>query len=199
MKFTRACEDFATLGAIYKVPRACWNYCGHGDLEEGTGPTNHSTFFVLAIQPTLQAGTDAMAPAALTFLAKQETLVCIRQEGTWRSGGKPLVGSHAEERWQSFVLGSANQILHPPNSPLQTSFEVLGDTQLLGATSADMYVLCVRSMSIFSVPMNAAAIDFRKHAILGSRGQWGHRLRSLLAGAGGSPAPVSAFTCVWLT
>lgn len=38
-----------------------------------------------------------------------------------------------------------------------------------------------------SVPMNAAAIEFRKHAILGNRGQWHHRLRSLPAGAGGSP------------
>lgn len=38
-----------------------------------------------------------------------------------------------------------------------------------------------------SVPMNAAAIEFRKHAMLGSRGQWGQRLRALLAGAGVSP------------
>lgn len=38
-----------------------------------------------------------------------------------------------------------------------------------------------------SVPMNGAAIEFRKHAMLGSRGQWGQRLRALLAGAGVSP------------
>lgn len=35
--------------------------------------------------------------------------------------------------------------------------------------------------------MNAAAIGFRKHAIFGSRGQWGQTPRSLLAGAGGLP------------
>lgn len=43
--------------------------------------------------------------------------------------------------------------------------------------------LCVS----ISVPMNAAAIEFRKHVILGNRGQWRHGLRSLPAGAGVSP------------
>ena len=52
----------------------------------------------------------------------------------------------------------------------------------------------------FLVPMNAAAIEFRKHAMLSSRGQWGHRLRSLLAGAGVTPGTgVGVHSCVWLT
>lgn len=70
MNLTRACEDFATLGASHGVPYAYWNFGGGGNDTEGAGPTNHSPFFAPAIQPTLQAGTDAMALAALTFLVK---------------------------------------------------------------------------------------------------------------------------------
>lgn len=70
MKFTRACEDFSTLGAAHGVPYAYWNFGGSNDTVEGAGPTNHSPLFAPVIQPTLQAGTDAMALAALTFLVK---------------------------------------------------------------------------------------------------------------------------------
>ncbi|KAJ8115141.1 hypothetical protein ONZ43_g4737 [Nemania bipapillata] len=70
MQFTRACEDFSLLGAEHSVPYAYWNYGGSQTTEEPI-PTNHSPFFAPVIQPTLQAGTDAMALAALTFLAKE--------------------------------------------------------------------------------------------------------------------------------
>ncbi|KAI0857671.1 hypothetical protein F4860DRAFT_336894 [Xylaria cubensis] len=67
MQFTRACEDFSTLGARHSVPYAYWNFGGSQTTEEPV-PTNHSPFFAPAIQPTLRVGTDAMALAALTFL-----------------------------------------------------------------------------------------------------------------------------------
>ncbi|KAI1756794.1 hypothetical protein F4782DRAFT_526469 [Xylaria castorea] len=67
MQFTRACEDFSTLGAKHSVPYAYWNFGGSQTTEEPV-PTNHSPFFAPAIQPTLQVGTNAMALAALTFL-----------------------------------------------------------------------------------------------------------------------------------
>ncbi|GAW19495.1 hypothetical protein ANO14919_089820 [Xylariales sp. No.14919] len=67
MRFTRACEDFSTLGKKHSVPYAYWNF-GGSQTTEGPVPTNHSPFFAPAIQPTLQTGTDAMALAALSFL-----------------------------------------------------------------------------------------------------------------------------------
>jgi len=69
MTFTRACEDFSTLGASYNVPYAYWNYGGTPRDAREPVARNHSPFFAPAIQPTLQVGTDAMALAALTFLA----------------------------------------------------------------------------------------------------------------------------------
>ncbi|KAI0548879.1 hypothetical protein F4679DRAFT_596256 [Xylaria curta] len=65
--FTRACEDFSTLGVEHFVPNAYWNFGGSQTTEEPV-PTNHSPFFAPAIQPTLQVGTDAMSLVALTFL-----------------------------------------------------------------------------------------------------------------------------------
>ncbi|KAF2969165.1 hypothetical protein GQX73_g4405 [Xylaria multiplex] len=67
MQFTRACEDFSTLGAKHSVPYAYWNF-GGSQTTDGPVPTNHSPFFAPAIQPTLQVGADAMALAALAFL-----------------------------------------------------------------------------------------------------------------------------------
>ncbi|KAI0097556.1 hypothetical protein GGR51DRAFT_540697 [Nemania sp. FL0031] len=67
MQPTRACEDFSILGAKHFSPYAYWNYGGSETAEENL-PTNHSPFFAPPIQPTLRAGVDAMALAALTFL-----------------------------------------------------------------------------------------------------------------------------------
>ncbi|TPX09379.1 uncharacterized protein E0L32_009423 [Thyridium curvatum] len=69
MKFTRACEDFSTLGSSHNVPYAYWNFGGSQETA-GDIPTNHSPFFAPAVQPTLQVGADAMALAALTFLSQ---------------------------------------------------------------------------------------------------------------------------------
>ncbi|OBS20039.1 hypothetical protein FPOA_11760 [Fusarium poae] len=68
MAFTRACEDFSTLGAAHKIPYAYWNYGGTPIGTKKPFATNHSPFFAPAIQPTLKTGTDAMALAALAFL-----------------------------------------------------------------------------------------------------------------------------------
>ncbi|KAG5659726.1 hypothetical protein KAF25_002285 [Fusarium avenaceum] len=68
MSFTRACEDFSTLGAVHSVPYAYWNYGGTPIGTKKPFATNHSPFFAPAIQPTLKTGTDAMALAALAFL-----------------------------------------------------------------------------------------------------------------------------------
>lgn len=70
MRLMRACEDFATLGATHGVPYEYWNSGGSSDMEEGARPTNHSPYFASAIQPTLQAGTDVVALAALALLVK---------------------------------------------------------------------------------------------------------------------------------
>ncbi|KAL1874474.1 hypothetical protein Daus18300_003492 [Diaporthe australafricana] len=71
MELSRASDDFATLGAPHGVPYAYWYFGGSNDAEEGTGPINQSPFFAPVIQPTLQAGIDAMALAALTFLVNK--------------------------------------------------------------------------------------------------------------------------------
>lgn len=70
MKLTRACEDFATLGAPHNVPYTYWNF-GGSKKADGEIPSNHSPFFAPQIEPTLQAGTDAMALAVLSFVAKE--------------------------------------------------------------------------------------------------------------------------------
>lgn len=72
MRPMRACEDFPTLGETHGVPYAYWNFGGSNVIGEGARPTNHAPYFYFApvIQPTLQAGRDAMALAALTFLVK---------------------------------------------------------------------------------------------------------------------------------
>ncbi|KAM0424836.1 hypothetical protein ACHAPT_009892 [Fusarium lateritium] len=71
MVFTRACEDFSTLGAQRNVPYAYWNFRGTAPSTKKPVATNHSPFFAPAIDPTLQVGTDAMALAALSFLVIQ--------------------------------------------------------------------------------------------------------------------------------
>ncbi|EFY85216.1 hypothetical protein MAC_08727 [Metarhizium acridum CQMa 102] len=69
MVFTRACEDVSTLGGGHDVPHAYWNFGGSGNTDE-TVATNYSPYFALIIEPTLRTGIDAMALAAMTFLAK---------------------------------------------------------------------------------------------------------------------------------
>ena len=69
--FTPGCEDFPLLGgldACSAVPYAYWIFGGTQWGTEGPQPENRSPFFAPAIQPTLRAGTDAMALAVLTFL-----------------------------------------------------------------------------------------------------------------------------------
>ncbi|VBB81043.1 Putative protein of unknown function [Podospora comata] len=69
MPFTSACEDFPILGAAHNIPYAYWNFGGtHPDAEEPV-PSNHSPLFAPEVNLTLRTGSDAMALAALTFLA----------------------------------------------------------------------------------------------------------------------------------
>ncbi|KAG8409405.1 hypothetical protein J3459_017581 [Metarhizium acridum] len=70
MVFTRACEDVSTLGGGHDVPCAYWNFGGSGNTD-GTVATNYSPYFALIIEPPLRTGIDAMALAAMTFLAKK--------------------------------------------------------------------------------------------------------------------------------
>ncbi|KAF2810718.1 metal-dependent amidase/aminoacylase/carboxypeptidase [Mytilinidion resinicola] len=68
MELTRACEDFSILGAKHDIPYTYWNFGGSATTK-GEIATNHSPFFAPQCEPTLQAGTDAMALAILSFLA----------------------------------------------------------------------------------------------------------------------------------
>ena len=79
MKGVLGSEDFGILGTSIKRPYCYWVFGGiaqaeweerekNGTLDEQ--PVNHSPFFAPVIQPTLTTGTDAIAIAALTFLAK---------------------------------------------------------------------------------------------------------------------------------
>jgi amidohydrolase len=79
MKSVLGSEDFGILGTSVKRPYCYWMFGGVGQAEwaerEKNGtlneqPVNHSPFFAPVVQPTLTTGTDAMAIAALTFLAK---------------------------------------------------------------------------------------------------------------------------------
>jgi amidohydrolase len=72
-------EDFGILGTSVKRPYCYWVFGGVAQAEwaerekKGTlneQPINHSPFFAPVAQPTLTTGTDALAVAALTFLAK---------------------------------------------------------------------------------------------------------------------------------
>jgi amidohydrolase len=76
---TLGSEDFGILGTSVKRPYCYWVFGGAAQAEweerekKGTlneQPINHSPFFAPVAQPTLTTGTDALAAAALTFLAK---------------------------------------------------------------------------------------------------------------------------------
>jgi amidohydrolase len=69
MKLTRACEDFSILAAPHDVPYTYWNFGGSKEAK-GEIPSNHSPLYAPLIEPTLEMGTDAMALAVLSFVAK---------------------------------------------------------------------------------------------------------------------------------
>ena len=75
-----ASEDCGILGSAVSRPYCYWGFGGVAleeyDEKERAGtladiPYNHSPHFLPVIQPTLKTGTDAMAVAALTFLAPE--------------------------------------------------------------------------------------------------------------------------------
>lgn len=70
MKLTRSCEDFSTLGAPHDVPYTYWNFGGSKTSKGKEIPSNHSPHYAPEIKPTLEVGTDAMALAVLSFVAK---------------------------------------------------------------------------------------------------------------------------------
>lgn len=76
MKLDTASDDFPNL-TPKGIPYAYWNFGSedHKTWEEAGKngklnelPGNHSAFYAPLIEPTLKAGIDAMAIAALTFL-----------------------------------------------------------------------------------------------------------------------------------
>ena len=78
-----ASDDFSIL-APEETPYAYWNFgsqdhhtwedaCKRNTLNELPG--NHSAYYAPTIEPTLKAGVDAMAVAALTFLTDGNTVV----------------------------------------------------------------------------------------------------------------------------
>jgi metal-dependent amidase/aminoacylase/carboxypeptidase family protein len=78
-KRVRASEDFSVFATSIKKSHYFWMFGGVNQKKWDelalsnkldTLPSNHSPFFAPVIQPTLQAGTDALAVAALTLLGK---------------------------------------------------------------------------------------------------------------------------------
>lgn len=70
-------EDFSDLSTPHDIPYAFWFFGGTDEKKWDDAvkndtvnllPHNHSAKFAPVIQPTLKAGTDALALAALTFL-----------------------------------------------------------------------------------------------------------------------------------
>jgi amidohydrolase len=83
MQADTASDDISLL-APKGVPYAYWNFgsTDHKIWEEAKNqgrlselPGNHSAYYAPIIEPTLRAGTDAMAIAALTFLRNGDTVV----------------------------------------------------------------------------------------------------------------------------
>jgi hypothetical protein len=82
-------DDFPIL-APKGGPYACWNFGGtdHDTCDkvqkEGTLkelPGNHSALYAPMIGPTLKAGAEAIAIAALTLLVHEDTVVQRRRSG----------------------------------------------------------------------------------------------------------------------
>jgi metal-dependent amidase/aminoacylase/carboxypeptidase family protein len=70
MKLTRAIEDFSVRGAPHNVPNTYWNFGGSKTSDGKEIPSNHSPHYAPEVEPILEAGTDAMALAVLSFVAK---------------------------------------------------------------------------------------------------------------------------------
>lgn len=65
-----ASEDFSRVPDAFGTPYSYW---GVGGFAAGTkGPPNHSPQFAPLIQPTLDAGTEAIVVAAMAYLGKEE-------------------------------------------------------------------------------------------------------------------------------
>lgn len=62
-----ASEDFSRIPDAFGTPYTYW---GLGGFAPGTGVPNHSPFFAPLIQPTLDAGTQAVVVAAMAYLGK---------------------------------------------------------------------------------------------------------------------------------
>lgn len=95
------------------------------------------------------------------------------------------MGSHAKRDGRHLFWERKPYLLHLKMYPFRLRLRFLAESRFLGQCLC--YVIRALCVVYLSVPMNAAAIEFRKHAMLGSRGLWGQTLRSLVAGAGGFP------------
>ena len=62
-----ASEDFSRIPDAFGAPYTYW---GVGGFAPGTAVPNHSPFFAPLIQPTLDAGTEAVVVAAMAYLGK---------------------------------------------------------------------------------------------------------------------------------
>lgn len=62
-----ASEDFSRIPDAFGTPYTYW---GVGGFAPGTGVPNHSPFFAPLVQPTLDAGTEAVVVAAMAYLGK---------------------------------------------------------------------------------------------------------------------------------
>lgn len=62
-----ASEDFSRIPDAFGTPYTYW---GVGGFAPGTGVPNHSPFFAPLIQPTLDAGTQAVVVAAMAYFGK---------------------------------------------------------------------------------------------------------------------------------
>jgi hippurate hydrolase len=65
-----ASEDFSRIPDAFGTPYTYW---GVGGFAPGTGVPNHSPLFAPLIQPTLDAGTEAVVVAALAYLGKDRS------------------------------------------------------------------------------------------------------------------------------
>ncbi len=66
-----ASEDFSRIPDAFGTPYSYWGVGGFAPGEQSY--PNHSPYFAPAIQPTLDAGTEAIVVAALAYLGKEES------------------------------------------------------------------------------------------------------------------------------
>jgi amidohydrolase len=65
-----ASEDFSRIPDAFGTPYTYW---GVGGFAPGTAVPNHSPFFAPLMQPTLDAGTEAVVVAAMAYLGKDHS------------------------------------------------------------------------------------------------------------------------------